>query len=159
MRLAEFRDKRCKNSKEHIAEQLTGTWRNEHLFNLKSALDLFDHVECSIKAYDDELLRLMEALTPDERRSDEVPDHPNPNKARAMRRSGETELRRTLCRFAGQDLTTIDGISAEGARIILTEVGPHITAFPQRSISSPGFICVHERPSQAASRSRAKRIA
>jgi transposase len=93
MRLAEFRDKRCKNSKEHIAEQLTGTWRNEHLFNLKSALDLFDHVECSIKAYDDELLRLMEALTPDERRSEfpTIPTQTRPEQCAGPARQSSAE--------------------------------------------------------------------
>ena len=48
MKLAAFRDKRCKKSEEDIAEHLTGTWRDEHLFNLSSALAFFDHVERSI---------------------------------------------------------------------------------------------------------------
>jgi transposase len=130
MALAEFRDKRCKKSTQLIAEHLTGTWRAEHLFNLKSALELFDQVERSIQSYDDELQRVIEGLTPEDRRHDQVPEHPNPNKTRSMRRRGETELRKALCRFAGKDLTVIDGISAESARVILTEVGPDITAFP-----------------------------
>ena len=40
-KLAAFCDQRCKKSEEEIAEHLTGTWRDEHLFNLASALRLF----------------------------------------------------------------------------------------------------------------------
>jgi transposase len=128
--LAEFRDARCKKSEKDIAEHLTGTWRSEHLFNLSSALETYDHFENAIRAYDDELLRVMAALTPEEQYSEPVAEHPNRNKARAMRRRGESQLREALYRFAGKDLTLIDGISAEGARVILTEVGPDIGAFP-----------------------------
>jgi transposase len=130
MALASLRDYRCKKSEQDIADHLTGTWRTEHIFNLKSALELYDHLQRSIQAYDDELQRVMEDLTPEEMRSEEVPEHPNPTKAKAIRRRGENELREALFRFAGQDLTTIDGISAETARIILTEIGPDISAFP-----------------------------
>lgn len=130
LKLATFRDKRCKKSEEDIAEHLTGTWRQEHLFNLTSALSLYDQMEASIHAYDQELLRVLDDITPEDRRDEEVPEHPNANKAKAMRRRGETGLRTALFRFAGVDLTTIDGISAESARVILTEVGPDISAFP-----------------------------
>ena len=36
-RLATLRDPRCRKSETAIAEHLTGTWRDEHLFNLASA--------------------------------------------------------------------------------------------------------------------------
>ena len=36
------RDRRCRKSADEIARYLTGTWRDEHLFNLASALRLFD---------------------------------------------------------------------------------------------------------------------
>lgn len=129
-RLATFRDKRCKKSEADIAEHLTGTWRTEHLFNLKSALVLFDQLQDCIQAYDEELLRLMQLLTPQDRQQQPVPPHPSKTKASAMKKRGETKLRETLFRFAGADLTTIDGISADGARVLLTEVGPDIHAFP-----------------------------
>ena len=128
--LAALRDKRCQKSEAVIAEHLTGTWRSEHLFNLVSALELYDRLDESIQKYDAELLRAVESLTPEERRSEPVSEHPNRAKARAMRRRGESDLREALYRFAGNDLTTIDGISADSARVILTEIGPQITAFP-----------------------------
>ena len=38
--------------------------------------------------------------------------------------------RTTFWRFAGVDLTRIDGIRAGAAQVILTEVGPNLSAFP-----------------------------
>jgi hypothetical protein len=43
--LATHRDRRCRHSAEAIARYLTGTWRDEHLFNLASALRLFDALD------------------------------------------------------------------------------------------------------------------
>jgi transposase len=35
---AQLRDRRCRKSEEEIAEQLTGHWREDHLFSLEQAL-------------------------------------------------------------------------------------------------------------------------
>lgn len=43
--LANLRDYRCKTPKERVAEYLTGTWHAEHLFNLKMAVEHYDHLE------------------------------------------------------------------------------------------------------------------
>jgi transposase len=40
--LANYRDSRCKNSADAIEKSLTGNYRNEHIFSLKQALELFD---------------------------------------------------------------------------------------------------------------------
>jgi transposase len=37
--LASLRDRRCQKSENQIAEELTGNWRPEHLFNLQQALN------------------------------------------------------------------------------------------------------------------------
>lgn len=129
-KLAALRDARCKKSEEEIAAHLTGTWRREHLFNLKSTLALYDQLSDAIEAYDEELLRLIEALTPQDRRSKPVAPNRNETKAKAIKRRGEEPLRAALGRFAGRDLTTIDGISPTTAQIILLEVGSSIGAFP-----------------------------
>src|SRR5712691_12834568 len=56
-RLALHRDPRCAKSAEQIAQYLTGTWRDEHLFNLASALRLFDVLTTEIASYDERLLK------------------------------------------------------------------------------------------------------
>jgi len=129
-RLALHRDYRCRKSAAEIARYLTGTWRDEHLFNLTSALRLFDALEAEIAAYDAQLLTAVESLQPPDRQADPVPPHPNPAKEKAIKARGEQQARTTLWRFAGVDLTRIDGISAGAAQVVLTEVGPDLAAFP-----------------------------
>jgi transposase len=128
--LARHRHPRCRKSVAEIARYLTGNWRDEHLFNLASALRLFDAVDTEIAAYDARLLKEIEALQAPERQEASVPSHPNPAKERAIRARGEQPARTTLWRFAGIDLTRIDGISAGAAQVVLTEVGPNLAAFP-----------------------------
>jgi transposase len=129
-RLAQHRDRRCRKSADEIARHLTGTWRDEHLFNLASALRLFDALESEIAAYEGRLLTEIEALQPPERQAEPVPPHPNPAKETALKARGEQQARTAFWRFAGVDLTRIDGISAGAAQVVLTEVGPNLAAFP-----------------------------
>lgn len=129
-RLAAFRDKRCKKSEAQIAEYLTGNWRDEHLFNLKMALRLYEEVQEIIAAYDQEIMRLFDDLQDPDRAQMEPPPHPNPAKEKAIKKRGEQSLRTTLWRFAGIDLTRIDGISGGAAQVIFTEVGMDLQAFP-----------------------------
>ncbi len=130
VRLALRRDRRCEKSAHEIARYLTGTWRDEHLFNLASALRVFDALETEIAAYDARLLKELESLQPPERREAPVPPHPNPAKEKAIKARGEQQPRTSLWRFAGVDLTRVDGISAGAAQVVLTEVGPNLAAFP-----------------------------
>ena len=129
-RLTMHRDSRCRKSAEEITKYLTGNWREEHLFNLASALRLYDTLETEIATYDARLLKQLEALQPSERQQQGVPAHPNPAKEKAIKARGEQLARTTLWRFAGVDLTRIDGISAGAAQVVLTEVGANLAAFP-----------------------------
>lgn len=130
MRLAAHRDHRCAKSEVEIAEYLRGTWREEHLFNLQAALCLFDALHETIAKYDQRLLQEIEALQPPERQQQAVPPHPNPAKEKQIRRAGKHDLRTMMWRVSGVDLTRIDGIGADAARLVLTEVGTNLSAFP-----------------------------
>lgn len=129
-RLAVHRNPRCRKSVNELAKYLVGNWRQEHLFNLASALRLYDAFGQELACYEARLLNELEALQPPERRDQSVPSHPNPAKEKAIRGRGEQPLRTTLWRFAGVDLTRIDGISAGVAQVVLTEVGTNLSAFP-----------------------------
>lgn len=130
VRLAALRDGRCKKSSREFAEHLRGNWRDEHLFNLKSALKLYDMTQREIAAYEARILEEIRALQPVEHRDQSVPKHPNAIKEKAIRRRGGHHLRTELWRFAGVDLTRIDGIGTEAALTLLTEAGLDLTAFP-----------------------------
>ena len=130
LKLAGLRDPRCKKSVVQIAGYLQGTWKSEHLFNLGQALSLFDFLEAQLSHYRQTLDRMLAEITPPERRDQPAPLHPKPAKAKASRQKGDEALRATLWRLSGVDLTSIDGIGAGTAQVILTEVGPQLGAFP-----------------------------
>ncbi len=130
LRLAAMRDGRCGHSEEQIAQFLTGTWHEEHLFNLAMALRMYDHVSAIIVEYDTQLDVELKLLQPEERASEPCPSHPKLAKARKLKANGELALRETLWRATGVDLTSIDGIGPESARTILTEIGFDIAKFP-----------------------------
>lgn len=129
-RLATHRDARCRKSPEEIAKYLTGHWRVDHLFNLASALRLYDVFEQEIAGYDARLIQELQALQPPERQDQPVPRHPNARKEKAIKARGDQPNRLTLWRFAGADLTLIDGISARTAQVVLTEIGSSVASFP-----------------------------
>jgi transposase len=83
-----------------------------------------------IASYDARVLKEMEALAPRERRHQPVARHPNPAKEKAIKSHGEQPTRTTLWRFSGVDLARIDGISTGAAQMLLTEIGPDLSAFP-----------------------------
>ncbi len=130
MKLASLRDRRCRESEPEIAEHLTGTWREEHLFNLSSSLALYDTLQAQIVGYESRLSEEMQALESADRAQQQAPVHPNPRKHKAMRRRGEQTLRSQLWRIYGVDLTRIDGISTGTAQLILSEFGLDLQKFP-----------------------------
>jgi transposase len=128
--LANLRDPRCKKSADEIAKHLAGTWRDDHLFNLDSALSMFDTNEAEIAKYDAELARRLDALQLEQLKTEEVPKHPKPTKEKQLRKTGGLEIRERLWRATGRDLTCIDGISADAAQVIIAELGLDVGAFP-----------------------------
>lgn len=128
--LAALRDRRCRKSEAEIARHLTGTWRDEHLFNLTSALRVYDMLDEMIRTYDQRLVEELKLLQSPDRQDQLPPKHPSIAKEREFKYRGHQEMRTMLWRFAGVDLTRIDAISAGAGQVILTEVGPNLTAFP-----------------------------
>lgn len=129
-KLAAYRDSRCQKSEKTIAEHLSGNWREEHLFNLSMALRFYDELQELITCYEKQLSKEMVALEPPDRKNQTVPKNPNANKEKTIKKRGEQEVRTSLWRLTGVDLTRIDGISAGTAQIVITEVGFDLASFP-----------------------------
>src|SRR5579863_3406291 len=109
-KLAQLRDRRCRQSEEEIAEQLSGHWREDHLFSLKQALKMYDAIQERIAAYDQEILRKLAEMAPKERGKESAPPVKSPQKAKAIKKRGEEPMRQALYRMSGADLTQIDAI-------------------------------------------------
>jgi transposase len=129
-KLAQFRDPRCRNSEEQIAAFLTGHWRSDHLFNLQQSLKMYDSIGERIAAYEQEIQKRMEQMTPAGRQDTEAPPLKNPEKRKAMKRRNQEDKRQALYRMVGEDLTTIDGVGVETAEIVVSEYGVDISKFP-----------------------------
>lgn len=127
--LAGLRDRRCQKTEEQIIEELTGNWRPEHLFNLAQALKVYDQLSAVIADYDSEILRCINCLQSPVSDDSSAPPPPSQAKARKISQRGQESLRQALYRMSGIDLTTIDGIGVDTAAVILSELGPDLSAF------------------------------
>jgi transposase len=127
-RLAKLRDKRCKKSEKEIADHLTGTWRDEHLFNLGQAFKTMQFLDERITEYDRKASEMLAALAAE---SDNPP--PQPPRTDVKPKSNDRnnfEGISNIHQFMGFDPTTIPGIGYNTAMIIASELGTNFDSFP-----------------------------
>jgi transposase len=129
-RLAKLRNPRCRKSEEQIAEQLSGHWREDHLFSLRQALKMYDAIQERIADYEKEILGKLKEMEQDQCRGQSAPQVNNSEKARMIRKRGQEPMREALYRMSGVDLTEIDAIGVETIQVVLTEYGPDLSCFP-----------------------------
>jgi transposase len=123
MKLAGMVDRRVKATQAQIAKALKGDYRVEHLFQLKTAFELFHTYEAKILACDEELARELGHLP------DRVDVQAKPLPPKAKNKDINEALREGLYRKLGVDLTAVEGIGALVALTVLTEVGPDLSRF------------------------------
>lgn len=130
-KLAELRNYRCKKDEAEIAKALTGTWRDEHIFVLKQALELYDFYTAQLQACDAEIERTYALIRPDwpYEGPEEFPKKKNRSHSKNAPKKDET-LRRCLIRIAGVDLAAVDGISVSLAQTIISEIGTDMSRWP-----------------------------
>ena len=97
-KLAQLRDRRCNKTEQQIAEQLTGHWREDHLFSLQQALKMYDAVQERIAAYEQEILRQLGEMEEPGQRGQTAPPLSNANKAKAIKTRGQEPKRQALYR-------------------------------------------------------------
>ena len=128
--LAKLRDRRCQKSQAEIAEQLSGHWREDHLFSLQQSLKMYDAIQQRIAEYNKEILGKLTAMQREDGREQAAPEVKNPQKAKAIKKRGEEPMREALYRMSGVDLSSIDAIGVETAQVVLSEYGPDLSRFP-----------------------------
>jgi transposase len=118
--LARNRDERCQNSTVTIAKSLVGNYREEHLFALRQAVDLYETYQARIADCNQAIIKEVEKQ-PDI--SDDDP--PTPEKqvlARHRMRDG-VDVRDLLFKKSGVDLFAIPGLAADTLLTLASEVG------------------------------------
>ena len=125
-KLAKYRDKGCKASEAEIAQALTGTYREEHLFELKQAYEAWQFSLGQVEKADVQIALQLERMKGDRA----LP--PLKPKARPKRRvnSPRFDVRTALYYVVGLDLTEIEGVSELTALTVIGEIGPGVSRFP-----------------------------
>ena len=72
--LAKWRDPRCHKSEEEIAAQLTGHWREDHLFSLGQALKMYEAIQERIQDYERAILEKLREMEREECGGKEPPE-------------------------------------------------------------------------------------
>lgn len=124
-KLAQLRDSRCKNDVKTIAKALHGNWRQEHLFALQQAVELFDFYQNQIAACD---LKIEEHLADFEDRSNGEPLEKSLNKS--GRNKFSFDARTYLYRMTGVDLTKVNGLDSLTALKVVSEIGLDMGRWP-----------------------------
>ena len=122
-KLAKMRDPRCKKTEAQIADELTGNWRDEHLFTLKLAYQHLVFLNNMVESFDSKIKEMFATLAGES-------DKPDPPKAPRKKQGADADALYDLAKLAGFDMTSIDGISFGTAAGILSELGNDLSMFP-----------------------------
>ena len=126
-KLARLRDPRIKADEKTIAKSLQGHWREEHIFELAQAVELYRFYQDKIAECDREIEAQLERF--------EDHSHGDPPAAKSGRRRSKGNAPRFdvwthLYRMTGVDLTRIDGVDGFTALKVISEIGTDMTKWP-----------------------------
>jgi len=127
IKLAQLRHERCHHSEDQIALALEGTWRPEHLFELRQAHDLYRFHHQQITECDQQVQAELAKF------SNRAGEKTRTAKSRTRgRKSNDVRFEATGPWFQalGVDLTLIEGIDVGTALVILAEIGVDVSRFP-----------------------------
>lgn len=123
-KLARLKNARIRASEEDIAKSLQGNWREEHLFALKQALNLYDFYGTQLAECDAQLEGMLTVLIGE--------NDAKPGVGRQLSRAKNAprfDVRTYLFRLCGVDLTRINGLNPITALKVIAEVGPDLSRF------------------------------
>jgi transposase len=145
VQLARLRNYRCHHDEETIAKALHGQWREEHLFALGQAVALYDMYHEKIAACDRQIAAHLETFAECQDR-EALPPVSRPRKR--TRNRPQLDVRGSLHRITGVDLTAIEGIDEPTALTIISETGLDMGRWPTvKHFTSWLGLCPHHRVS------------
>ena len=124
-KLAKLRNYRIRVDEGTIARSLQGHWRQEHIFELTQALELYRVYQGKIAECD---LEIESQLGRFEDRSDGVVL--DSDRKHRQKNAPQFDVRNHLYRMTGVDLTQIDGVDGFTALKVISEVGTDMTRWP-----------------------------
>jgi transposase len=121
-KLAALRDKRVKASEEEIARGLEGNWQDDLLFLLKQEQEGYEFCQKQIAECDAQLEQYLQQ-TPDRSQGASLPEEKRKGRLQKKAKNPQFDLRASLFRITGTDLTQIDGIDVRTAATVVSEAG------------------------------------
>lgn len=118
--LASYRDPRCRNSAQTIAKSLVGNYREEHVFALTQAVELFEFYQAKIQDCEQAIARFL-STQPCYTEDEPPPSEKHLPPQRRLR--GGIDLRSILFKLSGVDLFSIPGLGADTLLTIIAEIG------------------------------------
>jgi transposase len=125
VQLARLRDPRCHRSEDTIAKSLEGHWRDDHLFELRQAVELYRFYQQKLAECDGQIEAALAALPGKEPRQP-LP----PKRAHRNRHTPPFDARSLLFQKTGVDLTSIDAIDTNTALKVISEIGTDMSRWP-----------------------------
>ena len=126
-KLAQLRDPRIRADEAAIASSLQGHWRDEHIFELTQALELYRVYQGKIAECDLEIEAQLERF--EDRREDGPPAEKS-NRKKKQKNEPDFDVRGHLLRMTGVDLTRIDGVDSHTALKVIGEIGLDMSRWP-----------------------------
>jgi transposase len=126
--LASHRDRRCHASVETVCQALVGNYREEHVFALTQALELYDVYQAKVAACDMQIEAILKRL-----KKNATPPASKLLPAKHETRSANApafDARAALHAILGVDLTQINGLGPYLALKLVGECGTNLTAWP-----------------------------
>ena len=123
-KLARLRDPRIKADEATIARSLRGHWREEHIFELTQALELYRFYQDKIAECDREIEAQLERF--EDRSNGDLPAAKS-GRRRSKGNAPRFDVWTHLYRMTGVDLTQIDGVDAYTALKVVSEIGTDMT--------------------------------
>jgi transposase len=125
--LALNRQKECRNTQQTIAKSLVGNFRDEHMFALKQALDLYEIYQAKIAECEAAIVKHL-GSQPDIT-DDQPPESGKTVRARERIRAG-VDVRHKLFKMTGVDLFATPGFAADTLLTLASEVGFDMRSWP-----------------------------
>ena len=126
--LASYRDRRCHASVETVCQALVGNYREEHIFALTQALELYDVYQTKVTGCDKQIEAILNRL-----KKNAAPPAARLLPARHRTRQPNSvafDVRGALHAILGVDLTQINGLGPYLALKLVGECGTNLTAWP-----------------------------
>jgi len=153
MVLAKLRHQRIKATEETIAKSLVGDYRAEHIFTLRQSLFAYRSYEKLIADCGGEIQRALEEI-------DSKNDAPPTEGENANAEKEPFQLSQELERILGVDLTEVPGLGPLNIQILIGEIGPDLTKFPNASAFASwlGLCPANEVSGGAILRTRTRKV-